>query len=401
MMLTSLITILKSYKLNGLIQLWILSQLQSLAAALKQPLITQAITDALPAVEEANRLRRAWERLQKKHQGSDLARTLDQQIDRQVSATHKRLQGLAELGGDLGAAATTMLEQAFPRGLAHHVNAPHLEQAGHNLNLLTVLRDPEHKDVSDYLHLGDLRKELEVLVSRFNAAIGLSDPITSERVHLAEKIGENAVMKVVCIIIANYDENKPDELRLRDALLEPFLGANRHLGEKYADRAKKKTEEKCDDDANGEKKDEANDEKMDEASGQPGEAETKSTTTKVNSKATTTSSATKSSPTSAPTSSPTPTSSATTSSPTPTSSATPPSTPTSSTSSPPATSATTATTSSPQTSSPPTAPTTTDTTDTLEADPHAMPNEPDGFDPETIEPPEGSVDLRRLTQGAR
>ena len=369
MMLTSLITILKSYKLNGLIQLWILHQLQTLAAKLNQPLIVQAVAAALPDVEEANRLRRAWERLQKKHQGSDLARVLDQQIDRQVSATHRRLQGLAELGGDLGAAAAAMLELAFPRGLAHHVNAPHLEQAGHNLNLLVVLRDLQHKDVSDYLHLGDLRKELEALVPKFNAAIGLGDPITSERVHLAEKIGENAVMKVVCTIIASYDEKKPDELRLRDALLEPFLGANAHLGEKYADRAKKRDEATCDDVAHAGKMDEASGE--DETSGQAGDAETRSIT-KVNAQATTT-----------PTSSTT-TTAATTSA-------------TLATSAPPAPQTSTPT---PPTSSPPTS--TPDAADTVEVDPHAMPNEPDGFDPETIEPPEGSVvDLRRLTQSAR
>lgn len=246
--IVSLVNLLKSYHLNGFIQRWVLLQIQAIAVAIGHESLIKACQEALPTVDAANKLRREYERTQHKHLGSDLAAQLDQQIDREVGAIHRRVSSLVHEDGSLSEAAQRLLEEAFPAGLGHHVGATFIEQATHNQALLDVLSKKEHAAIVDYLRLGDNRDRLTALTPRFNQAIGVASPITGAKVHEAELAGENAIMKLVCGIVFAFDETDPAQKATRDRLLAPFLGANDTLGSEYARRAKAKMGIVCADD---------------------------------------------------------------------------------------------------------------------------------------------------------
>jgi hypothetical protein len=294
-LITSLVALLKSYQLGGFVQRWIVMQIRMVALRLNQPAIVAAADEALPDVEAANRLRRAYELSHRKHEGSDLAHRLDKQIDTEVSAAHGRIQNLGKQGTELSSLARTLLDDAFPLGLKKHVGASHIEQSTHNAELLRVLEDKRFEAVVEYLRLDDIRSKLKELVPQFDAAIGVGETVTGAMLAAAELQGENAVMKLICDIVSAYNAKDPAQLKIRNALLAPFEDAKSTLRKEYALRAKgKKEAEACEDGSEEKKSDEGSAEKKsDEGSTAEKKTAEKSATqktateTKVQEKATT------------------------------------------------------------------------------------------------------------------
>lgn len=263
-LITSLVALLKSYQLGGFVQRWIVMQIRMVALTLNQPTIVAAANEALPDVEAANRLRRAYELSHRKHEGSDLAHRLDKQIDIEVSAAHGRIQNLGKQGTELSSLARTLLDDAFPLGLKKHVGASHIEQSTHNAELLRVLEDKRFETVVDYLRLHDIHSKLKELVPQFDAAIGVGETVTGAMLAAAELQGENAVMKLICDIVSEYNAKDPAQLKIRNALLAPFEDAKSTLRKEYALRAKGKKEEACEDGSEEKKSDEGSTEKKSE-----------------------------------------------------------------------------------------------------------------------------------------
>ena len=235
-MIESLIDTLRSYQLSGYVQWWIFAQTRIAAVALGQTDVITLLDRLLPVVERANAARRDYTRTRGRHLGSDDARVLDQQIDRQVSSTWSLIDALIRQEGPLASAARRLQEAAFPGGLAAHVNAPYLEQATHNAAFVAVLADPAHADVVAWLHLDAVRETLERLAPAFLAAIGVNTPVTARDVQAAERAGENATLRLVCAIVGAYDEDDPRQRATRDQLLRPYLGAQELLRREYQRR---------------------------------------------------------------------------------------------------------------------------------------------------------------------
>ena len=127
-MLVNILDLLRGYHLSGTWQYWVVTRVRAVAVLIDHPALRAAIDAALPVVEHANKLRRQYTIAKGRHVGSDAAVLLDRRIDRLVAGAHGMIELLVRQGGERSHAAALLLEQAFPSGLAAHVNATFFAQ---------------------------------------------------------------------------------------------------------------------------------------------------------------------------------------------------------------------------------------------------------------------------------
>ena len=233
---TSLIDLLRGYHLPASLQYWVVTQVRREAERLDQRAVVDMASAALPAVEHANELRRRLTISRKRRPGE--ARALSRRIADLVVGAWGMLDGLARQEVARSADARALLIAAFPSGLAGHVRASYVDQAAANAALLDLLRAPEHAAVVRWLHLDETADQLATLAPAFVEAMFPAPAVRGVDVAEADRLGENAVMRLVCGIIVAYDEADPARRALRDKLLRPLIRANDVLREQYEEQAR-------------------------------------------------------------------------------------------------------------------------------------------------------------------
>lgn len=212
------------YRLNVAQLRWVMFNVRAAAVHAGHLHAVAVIDAATVRVEDAGRAHQEYTIANARRADSRDAQNLDRQIDRTVSILHSVIDAFAGMGREtpVGREASDLLAEAFPYGLAGHVNASHTEQASHNLNLVQRLSSPTNLPFVTRNGLEPLLVELSANSLKFRTLIGADTTITFDEVRAALTLAEEAVLLAVMNIASSFRPHVKHETDTRDAILRPY-----------------------------------------------------------------------------------------------------------------------------------------------------------------------------------
>jgi len=210
---------LNFYVLSPLRRRFVLIELRKRAMERGQEQLLPAIEKAITHAEDI--VARTQIR-QRKAKAS--ARQLDRRIDRLLSLIYNTLNHYAEFTEDSEAAelVTMIFRQAFPNGLAAHVNRVHSEQAILNLDVLMLLSRDEYQPILRKIGVAAHLEPLQEMVTEFMNVAKLDDDLLVSQSQTRETAaeGHELYLDVLVKIMSG------DDPELRSYLLLPAVAEN-------------------------------------------------------------------------------------------------------------------------------------------------------------------------------
>lgn len=213
------------YRLGVAQQRLVLHQVRDAAARVGHDPAVQAADHALPRVEAAARVERTYKRERGVRPDSKDAQDLARDLGDVVASIHGTLSGIARLGRRRakGRLAAELLATVFPGLLRDHTLASYTEQLHLNTVVVGILRDPAHATFVAAIGMTDLVELLADLNARFQLLVAPEATVSAEQLRDARRHGEEALLRVVHQVLATFDPAVPDQVRVRDAILLPYL----------------------------------------------------------------------------------------------------------------------------------------------------------------------------------
>jgi hypothetical protein len=215
----------KAYKISPEEQRTTLLQTRDAAVRENQPEAVAVVDEALPRVDRARELQHGWDFQNAFDPVTEDTQLLDAEIDAIVGQIHDIVAGFARRakGTELGRTAARLLADAFPKGLSRHLHASYREQAGLHDALVKTLGKPEYAAFVGERGLERLRQELAEHNARFTKLVAPTVEIKWADVVAARNAAQEATLRAIMRIGAAYDGADPEQARIRDVLLLPFV----------------------------------------------------------------------------------------------------------------------------------------------------------------------------------
>ena len=221
-------------------RLFAMRQTAQLAARLG---LTEIQRFAEQAVEQAQRtaaLEASWRRSRSTQVGRrKRAGSIDAELDRCLGGLAKHLDSMVHTFGDegIGARAGQLLASILPEGPAA---ITHMSYENELAAAEVVLRDLKEKHAEAVVALGlvPFVERLAALVSQFREALTEESvrEISYDQIRQAQAEGQEAMLRVVAKMIADFPGTSPEQTARRQELLAPIQAQNRRLSERYASR---------------------------------------------------------------------------------------------------------------------------------------------------------------------